>query len=141
MNWRKKEQRTPHLIKPPWKKQKDKTQRIRTTCGSILWLINLPPSRAGLRTCWGVGGKKKKKEKIVYGGERNAKISASTCEPQKGADRRGLSPSLTAIRARAFGGNLSAAFHRRIGAARTSTVAGWTCALERTTRASLAVFN
>lgn len=35
----------PHLIKPPWKKQKDKTYRIRMTCGSILWLKISPQSR------------------------------------------------------------------------------------------------
>lgn len=35
----------PHLIKPPWKKQKDKTYRIRMTCGSILCFQISPQSR------------------------------------------------------------------------------------------------
>lgn len=35
----------PHLIKTPWKKQKDKTYSIRMTCGSILWLEISPHSR------------------------------------------------------------------------------------------------
>lgn len=35
----------PHLIKPPWKKQKDKTYRIRMTCGSILRFKIAPQSR------------------------------------------------------------------------------------------------
>ncbi len=91
----------PHLIKPPWKKQKDKTYRIRMTCGSILWLKISPQSR--WITC----------RKIIF-----REISKSTEQLVRLGWRRKAS-SLSVIQARLWG-NFSPS-HQVQRAAHTST--------------------
>lgn len=87
----------------------------------------------------------KKRKNSRWGGKKEKKktktINASTCERQSAAESGGFSPSLTSIRARVFffwggwGGTCPLPSTTGPGAARTSTVAGGTCALERTARA------
>ena len=90
----------PHLIKPPWKKQKDKTYRIRMTCGSILWLRNISSVPLN-KTC----SEKKKERKKKKRGKFREIISKSTEQRARLGWRRkasslSLSLSLSVIRAR-----------------------------------------
>ncbi len=108
--------RAPHLIKPPWKKKKDRTYRIRMTCGSILWLKISPQSR------W------------ITCGKLISEISKSTEQLVRVGYRRKAS-SLSAIRARLWG-NFSPS-HQVHGAAHIHAVGslsasgGWTAAASR----------
>lgn len=71
----------PHLIKPPWKKQKDKTYSIRMTCGSILWLEISPHAR--WITCRLIVGISKSTEKLVRPEwrEKASSLSLSLSDP------------------------------------------------------------